>query len=379
MGKRFVAGTMAAVTAMSAFAPAMTITAHASSTYEMRRKIVVTSGIMDSSVSANANNTVTRSEFAKMLVKASSYKDVSTENTTALYNDVAADAENAAYIRIAAENGWMSGFLGGYFKPDDPVNVAQAAKATLTLLGYTDSDFTGNLVANQIAKYQAIGLDEEISKAATDTLTYSDCVNLFYNLLDTNTADYENDSKTSSTIYGALFGYEVNDDGDLNPFASLEDDLKGPYVLKKGSSVGSILPFSKNSASYYLNGVESSRTEIEDTADDDTVIIYYNPTTKMVYAYSSEGGTDSEGNSTIGAAEGELTSIYYGSSDVMTPTSIVITDEDGDETEYVINTSDMQYAFSVYGDVEVNDDVTIIWEVQTIDDEEQYVVIDLVE
>ena len=370
MRKRLLAGTMAAMTAVSALAP--TITAEASSTYEMRRKIITTAGIMDAAASDSAG--VTRAQFAEMLVKASAYKDVSTENNVTLYADVAANSENAAYIRVAAEQGWMTGFLGGKFKPDDPVNMAQAAKAVLTLLGYTDSDFTGNLVSNRMAKFDALGLNENISKASTDTLANSDCVNLIYNLLDTNTKDHENEAKTSSTIYGKALGYEVNSDGDLNPFASLEDDLRGPYLLKKGSKLGSIIDFSKNKASYYLNGQASTKSQIENTADEDTVIIYYNSTTKMVYAYSTEGGTDSDGNETIGAAEGKLESIYYGSSDVMTPTSIVI-----DGTEYKITTSDMQYAFSVYGNVEVKDDVTIVWANQTVNGEEAKVVIAIVD
>ena len=37
----------------------------------------------------------------------------------------------------------MSGFLGGLFKPDDYITYKDAVKAVLTLLGYTDEDFTG--------------------------------------------------------------------------------------------------------------------------------------------------------------------------------------------------------------------------------------------
>ena len=54
--------------------------------------------------------------------------------------------------------------------------------------------------------------------AAADTLTVSDCVNLFYNLLNTNTKENENKTKSSNTIYGAALGYDVSDDGE--PFCS---------------------------------------------------------------------------------------------------------------------------------------------------------------
>ena len=34
----------------------------------------------------------------------------------------------------------MSGYLGGKFKPEDPVLYKDAVKAILTMLGYTDDD-----------------------------------------------------------------------------------------------------------------------------------------------------------------------------------------------------------------------------------------------
>ena len=85
--------------------------------------------------------------------------------------------------------------------------------------------------------------------------------------------------------------------------------------------------------------------------EEEAVVIYYNATTKAVYGYSESG---SGGR---GATEGTLEAIYYKSTDVMIPTSIVV-----DGIEYALTTSDMQFAFSVYGDLEVGDTITVIWE-----------------
>ena len=88
-------------------------------------------------------------------------------------------------------------------------------------------------------------------------------------------------------------------------------------------------------------------------------MIYYNSSTKTVYAYSETGTSTSSSSTQMAVASGNLDAIYYSSSDIMTPTSI--------EVEFTISSTDsgMQYAFSVYGSVEVNDTITIVYQTDT--------------
>ena len=83
------------------------------------------------------------------------------------------------YIRIAAREGWMSGYLGGKFKPEDPVLYKDAVKAILTMLGYTDDDFTGDLVSSRISKFNYLELNEDVSRQAADEVNQTDCMNIF--------------------------------------------------------------------------------------------------------------------------------------------------------------------------------------------------------
>lgn len=183
----------------------------------MRKKVIVTAGIVESG--SEESRVVTRGEFARMLVMASTWHNsIWEESNIPLYMDVPADHIYCAYIRVAAEQGWMTAYLGGRFKPDEPVKLLDAARASLALLGYTDEDVAGNVAYNRMAKFNGLELNDEIGKAAADTLTVSDCVNLFYNLLNTNTKENENKTKSSNTIYGAALGYDVSDDGE--PFCS---------------------------------------------------------------------------------------------------------------------------------------------------------------
>ncbi len=349
MDRRHMAVSLAVVMACTA----VPMTAEASSSYSMRKKVISAAGIMDSLTDDSAY--VTRGQFAKMLVNASTFRStVNDDNNIAVFSDVPRTHEYASYIRIAAEQDWMTGYLGGLFKPEQPVTMQEAARAVLALLGYTNEDFSGNQAANRMAKVSYLELDEEIGKAATDSLTRFDCVNLFYNLLKTNRKDYEGQDETSSTVYGSVLGLTLTSDGEINPLEALEDKLKGPYAVAD-RSLSSIVPFSLSKASFYLDGEPATEDDIEDLA----VVVYYNTTTRNIYGYSEEG---SGGR---GASEGELEAIYYNSSDVMIPTSIVV-----DGTEYALTTSDMQFAFSVYGELEIGDTITVIWEQKSSDEED---------
>lgn len=365
MNRQYIA---ASLTAVAAFTAVMPVTAEASSNYSMRKKVITASGIM--TPVSDDNTIVTRAQFAKMLVNASTYRSaVSEVSNVSVYADVDKDNEYASYIRTAAEQGWMTGYLGGKFKPEEYITMQEAIKGVLALLGYTNEDFGTNQAANRLAKAAYLELDEEIGKTGAELLNRFDCVNLFYNLLTTNTKADEGKTETSSTVYASVLGYSLTTDGEINPLETLESKLKGPKALKD-QSLSSILPFSTSKASFYLDGESTTSDDIEDNA----VVVYYNTTTKAVYGFSSEG------NGGRGATEGELTAIYYKSSDVMIPSSIEV-----DGQEYQLNTSDMQFAFSVYGDLRVGDDIVVIWEKKTAsgseedDGDEVYTLIDYIE
>ena len=350
MNRQCIAGFMAVVSAASVLTP---ITAEASSNYSMRKKVVVAAGIMRETSDDSAP--VTRAQFAEMLVKASTLRSsVSGDNNVSVFVDVDRNSEYASYIRVAAEQGWMSGYLGGNFRPDQPVTMQEAVGAVLMLLGYTDEDFSGNIMSNRMAKATYLELDDGIGKAAANSLDRYDCVNLFYNLLKTNKKEYEGQEETSSTVYASVLDFSLTSDGEINPLEALESKLKGPYAMADRTLAG-ILPFSTSTASFYLDGESASRDDIEEEA----VVIYYNSATRAVYGYSESG------NGQRGATEGELGAVYYSSSDVMIPTSIVV-----DGTEYELATSDMQFAFSVYGELEIGDTITVIWENKNSSDSE---------
>ena len=105
----------------------MTVNAYAASTtFEMRKKAVSLLGIITTS---NYQANVTRGEFAELLVKASDYKEAANAaGTVSVFVDVSSKSQYSAAIRTAATNSWMSGYLGGNFKPDEGVTMRDASR-----------------------------------------------------------------------------------------------------------------------------------------------------------------------------------------------------------------------------------------------------------
>lgn len=366
---RFLCGSLAAAAAIS---PILSITAWAdnisTANFNLRQQVVKLTGIMEIS---SFRESVTRADFAKMLVKASSYRENLPTSNVSVYADVPATDPNAVYIRIAAREGWMSGYLGRKFKPEDPVLYKDAVKAILTMLGYTDDDFTGDLVSSRISKFNYLELNEDVSRQAADEVNQTDCMNIFYNLLKTK-------KKDSNEIYGTILDCELNSDGEINPITILDDERKGPILVHKNFSVSQSVPFDTEDANVFLNGVASTLSAVKSAQQQaGFAVLYYNVKSKTIWAYTTMGwdNDDNSGNNSYILLKGEIKNIYYKSTDVMTPTSVRIevdqansddsfdTSEDVDSDGYLtisLDSSELQYMFSIYGDLEVGDDVVLV-------------------
>lgn len=364
MRERLLITTLAAVTAITAMVPIQAQAAD--NNFDYRKKVIGLAGIINN-VSTDMDVIITRGQFARMLVNASTYKDYIPEyGALAVYADVPAGYSEASYIKTAAEKDWMTGYLGGMFKPDQAVTLKEAARGILALLGYTNDDFTGGTVASRMAVFHSLDLNDEMYLQDNEVLTKRNCINLFYNLLKT-------EMKDSSKVYGTVIGCTVNSDGEINPMDMADVTLKGPKLIQKNSQLGDYVPFNVQEASVYVNGDASSYESLKHIISGSHVVIYYNQQAKTIWAYE----VDEDVQTGRCAVRGTIENIYYSSADVMTPTSIIL---DGDSEEYRLNSSDMQFAFSIYGSLRVGDTVTLICEKSTdSNDDATYVIVDYIE
>lgn len=336
----------------SGTAPMSVLAASAqSSSLAYRTKVINLTGIYTGEAGGEA---VTRGEFAKMVVLASSYKDTLTgSNSVNVFSDVSKDHENSAYIRVAARQGYMRSYLGGLFKPDEPVTLNDAAKAVLSLLGYTDEDFEGNVAGGRLEKFKALDLNKNLSKSSgSDILSYEDCINIFYNLLRT-------ESKGSSAIYGStVFDVTLASDGEINPDGLVDETMVGPILVNSLEELQSIVPFDLNDAQYYYNGDSSRQLSLRSALQNyGWIVVYYNENSHTIFAFGSNmPGENGSRESTYYVTRGNVSQIYYSANDLITPTSITL---DGSRN-FNLGTSEVQFMFSINGDIKVGDDVVIV-------------------
>ncbi len=278
-------------------------------------------GIIDSSTNLYSN--VTRGAFAEMLVNASVYAEgVGTGYGYSLYTDVKSNHTQSAYIKVAAENGWMTGYIDGSFKPEQAMKLEEAVSAILKLLGYTNADLVGAYPYAQMSKASSLGILDGVSAVQGQTITTDDAVDLFYNALLAE--------NKQGIVYGTTLGYSVS--GDSIDYASLVNEgTKGPYVTYDG---GISVPFSLTDATIYLNG-ETVTADSIDAFD----VYYYHADMNTVWVYDDK-------------VSGTITAI---SPSEVAPTAVTVAG-----VSYSIGTSNATYQLSSQGTYKVGDTVTLL-------------------
>ncbi|WP_130869478.1 S-layer homology domain-containing protein [Intestinimonas massiliensis (ex Afouda et al. 2020)] len=274
------------------------------------------------------DRTITRAEFTKLAVAASSSRDT-VGDTVAVkpYPDVPQTHWAAPYIKAAVDLGLVQGDLRGYFNPDRTITLAEGVTLVLRLLGYEDSEFTGVWPSGQMAQYRALDLDEGISLGQNGSMTRRDAMYLFYNLLLT---------KNKSGVY-YLNVLEptlnlVNAAGELDRVALINSAMEGPVVAASGWQ--SKLPFSASTAKVYRNGKASSldAVQVQD-------VVYWSESMRTVWAY------DDKVTGTYEAAAPSVTA----------PTSVTVAGK-----TYAIETTDAAYDLSDLGQYQIGDTVTLL-------------------
>lgn len=365
MRRQHLLRTTACITGLSLAAMTFnSIETQASDRLEYKKKVISLAGIMNT---YSTDAPITRAEFANMLVNATTYKEsISKASNTAVFSDVPYDHTYAGQIKLASEQGWMTGYLGGVFKPDQQITLQEAVRGVLSLLEYTNEDFQGNQAGGRINKYYSLELADGISKEAGEQLTKEDCINLFYNLLRTETK--------SGNVYATVLGAELTDDGEVNPMELADYTLTGPKVVKRSTDLSDQIPFKLDEATVFLNGDTSTQERVRETITrEGYVVVYYNAGSKTLWAYSESGSQTDRA-----VIQGEVTHIYYQSADVMTPSAVELDDES--DQQYQLKSSQIQFDFSIYGNLAIGSEVTLICEVtENADGEFSYTVIDYVE
>ena len=149
--------------------------------------------------------------------------------------------------------------------------------------------------------------------------------------------------------------------------------MKGPRLVRSKRSLSSYIPFKLDKANVFINGESSTVSTLKDAVESGgAVLLYYHPGSKE-YLGLHGGFIGQQARN----RPGTVSNIYYTSVDVMSPSAVTL-EESGDQ--YQLASSEMQFAFSMYGNVRVGDTVTLVYEKTVKEDgTETYTVLDYLE
>ncbi|MDR1572639.1 MAG: S-layer homology domain-containing protein [Clostridiales Family XIII bacterium] len=234
-------------------------------------------GVMspDSDGGYGLDRTVTRAEFAKMLVMASPDRDIASAVSASVFKDVPSSHWAARYIKPAVAAGLMSGYSDGCFRPSEPVTIEQAANSALKMLGYSSADFRGGFPHAQMSVFRNSGLSSGVSGDVGSLVSRGDAAKIVYNLLNTKTKD-------GSQKYAETIGYKLNAAGEIDYAAALGESMIGP-VTAKGSSWKSEAGLSDGGFVVYRNGKQAAASDIKPYD-----IVYYNSARTTVWVYDKK-------------------------------------------------------------------------------------------
>ena len=281
----------------------------------------VTLGGLTSDQTANLAAPLTRGALTKLMVAFSAYREsAKTQGSTGtLFSDVGSGSAYAPYVRIAVQQGWISGYTDGSFRPDNAVTLEEACTAVLKLLGYDVTTLSGTFPAAQLNKANELGLRDNLTKAQGEGMTLEDSAVLLYNALTATTAE--------GKVYASSLGFTVNN-GVVDVSSILLSNVKGPFV----AGLGTQLPFAPTAV--YRN--DTVTTDATLNAYD---VYYYNETARTVWIYTRK-------------AAGRITAVAPSAN---APTSVTVAG-----TEYTIASSSVAAQLSALNGGGVGQVVTLL-------------------
>ena len=281
----------------------------------------VTLGGLTSDQTANLAAPLTRGALTKLMVAFSAYREsAKTQGSTGtLFSDVGSGSAYAPYVRIAVQQGWISGYTDGSFRPDNAVTLEEACTAVLKLLGYDVTTLSGTFPAAQLNKANELGLRDNLTKTQGEGMTLEDGAVLLYNVLTATTAE--------GKVYASSLGFTVNN-GVVDVSSILLSNVKGPFV----AGLGTQLPFAPTAV--YRN--DTVTTDATLNAYD---VYYYNETAQTVWIYTRK-------------AAGRITAVAPSAN---APTSVTVAG-----TEYTIASSSVAAQLSALNGGGVGQVVTLL-------------------
>jgi hypothetical protein len=277
---------------------------------------------------------VSRAEFTKVAVAASSYKNtVASGLKISPFNDVPYTHWSAPYVKAGVSAGLVKGYIDATFHPDDTVSYEEAITMLLRVLGYTDDDFGVSWPYGQIALADDLEISKNVYANIGDNLTRREVANLVYNTLNAKqkggqkqitvfdceiiegvtiiASNNEDSSVGEDKIYtsGGMVEFDNNfnfdyvgrrgdmvikNGEDFVSFTPREQQVKEYKVTNiVGNDLildGNLIDINSNTTTYYKSQTFTYETAVAKASKGDTLKLYLNSNGSVDYALLIDGG-----------------------------------------------------------------------------------------
>lgn len=166
--------------------------------FEENTELLIGLGIADDG--RKAATTITRGEFAAIMLKYLGYADDTFTGSDKMYTDV---PDKTSPVYGMSQLGFLNGYEDGSYRPENNITYAQVIKVFVTALGYEmPAANYGGYPGGYISCAQNIGLLKSVYASNDDTITYFMLSQMMVNALTINTLRkdntgvYENDDTT---------------------------------------------------------------------------------------------------------------------------------------------------------------------------------------
>lgn len=149
----------------SAVTPALALSADAPDAGARLKALGIIEGYPDGSLGLERN--ITRAEMTVVLAEMSAMGSAANvlKSVPSKFSDVATNVWYTGYVNLAANQGWVSGYPDGSFKPNANVTYAEAVTMMLNVLGYSKGELPGTWPLNYLVKAAELGITDDVTFA----------------------------------------------------------------------------------------------------------------------------------------------------------------------------------------------------------------------
>ncbi len=243
---------------------------------------------------------VTRAEFSKIAIAASSYRNtVAKQSAISPFKDVSYKHWAAPYVSVAVKSGVITGYPDFTFRPEQNVTYEEAVTVCLKLLGYTSEDYGVSWPYGQVGMAENLNLDENVTANVGDNMTRRNVMNLVYNMLNTCSKNTDRDyisvfdytivedcvliatSKEDSSVGGNKISTSEGTFNITSDFNRENVGKKGDAVLKDNKDLVIFVPYNQQITTYNIYQILDNKVIVYENGkpvatDVDTSVTVYN-------------------------------------------------------------------------------------------------------